>query len=271
MKKIYLAALTLAMTACVSNDDLNPVDNYGYIDVNVSNDPVMVTRAEGEDLETITNLEGWNVVATAQSSDNIYTLPSSVPNGTYKVVATCKNYANISTACNVAIQDGEQTFYYGAPYYEGLFSNNNYNVSSGQTCKITIPCGKAQNCRVKLDNKLNTSLFSNVSITIEAITKNSETVRNSVTLSGDENKNIAYYQPSESLDYTINYTFGNSSRSQKVENYTIGTAGTENVITLMSNNNGQIVVSSITYDKDFENGTPQELIFDAATGNQVTP
>ena len=47
MKKIYLAALTLAMTACVSNDDLNPVDNYGYIDVNVSNDPVMVTRAEG--------------------------------------------------------------------------------------------------------------------------------------------------------------------------------------------------------------------------------
>ena len=36
MKKIYLAALTLAMTACVSNDDLNPVDNYGYIDLNVS-------------------------------------------------------------------------------------------------------------------------------------------------------------------------------------------------------------------------------------------
>ena len=44
MKKIYLAALTLAMTACVSNDDLNPVDIYGYIDVNVSNDPIVETR-----------------------------------------------------------------------------------------------------------------------------------------------------------------------------------------------------------------------------------
>lgn len=269
MKKIYLAALTLAMTACVSNDDLNPVDNYGYIDVNVSNDPVMVTRAEGEGLETVTNLEGWNVVATAQSGDKTYTLPSSVPPKIYSVNATCKNYADISTACNVAIQDGEQTFYYGAPYYEGTFSNNNYNVSSGQTCKITIPCGKAQNCRVKLVNSLNTS-FSNVSITIDAITKNSETVRNSVTLSGDENKNIAYYEPRESLDYTINYTFGNSSRTQKVENYTIGAEGTENVITLTSNNNGQIIVSSITYDKNFTDGTPQELIFDAATGNQVT-
>ena len=54
MKKIYLAALTLAMTACVSNDDLNPIDNYGYIDVNVSNDPVMVTRGE----QTVNDLTG---------------------------------------------------------------------------------------------------------------------------------------------------------------------------------------------------------------------
>ena len=44
MKKIYFAALALALTACVSNEDLNPVDNYGYIDLNVSNDPIVETR-----------------------------------------------------------------------------------------------------------------------------------------------------------------------------------------------------------------------------------
>ena len=56
MKKIYLAALTLAMTACVSNDDLNPVENYGYIDLNVSNDPIVETKAV-----TINN-KSWTVM-----------------------------------------------------------------------------------------------------------------------------------------------------------------------------------------------------------------
>ena len=73
MKKIYLAALTLAMTACVSNEDLNPVDNYGYIDVNVSNDPVMVTRAEGEntDNKVVENLEEWYITTKQGEQDEI--------------------------------------------------------------------------------------------------------------------------------------------------------------------------------------------------------
>jgi hypothetical protein len=93
MKKIYLAALTLAMTACVSNDDLNPVDNYGYIDLNVSNDPVMVTRAE----QTVSDLNEWTVTADGETNYELNSLTDNrVKAGTYSI--TAKNATDITTA-----------------------------------------------------------------------------------------------------------------------------------------------------------------------------
>ena len=86
MKKIYLAALTLALTACVSNDDLNPVDNYGYIDLNVSNDPIVETKA------VQINGKSWIV----KIGETEYTRTGQAfAAGTYNVSLQSKTYAVI--------------------------------------------------------------------------------------------------------------------------------------------------------------------------------
>ena len=264
MKKIYFAALAMALTACVSNEDLNPVDNYGYIDVNVSNDPVMVTKA----VQTVTNLTEWTMSATATQGEANYQLPSSVPPGTYTVVANCKSHTDIQTACNVGITDETGTYYYGEAYYEGNY-NASHVVSTGTTTSITIPCSTAKNSRVKLVNSLSSELFSNVSIAIEAITNDSKEVRKPVNLIGAENKNIAYYVPNAKLNYTINYTFGGENKEKRIGDFAIGGAGTESVITLLSNTNGQITVS-VSYDDTFGDGNDRNITFDAATGEKVS-
>ena len=57
MKKNFLPiiALALSATACVSDADLDVADNKGFINVSVSADNSMETRAE----QTVSELNGW--------------------------------------------------------------------------------------------------------------------------------------------------------------------------------------------------------------------
>ena len=259
MKKIYLAALTLAMTACVSNDDLNPVDNYGYIDVNVSNDPVMVTRAEGEntDNKVVENLEEWYITTKQGEQDEIvWNAQKSYPAGDYTVMARSAQTMNAANTKNT----------FGIAYYEGSFS---VNVSPGETADAIISCGKALNSRLKLDiTELNNNLFTNVTLSAQATDE--QTPRN---LTSDNP--IAYYTPNSIVNYTIKYNYNGAESQTTVPtngsySINIGEAATESTIKLKSNSNGTIEIVKITYNDEFTSSDPEVKEFDAATGNQIT-
>lgn len=253
MKKIYLAALTLAMTACVSNEDLNPVDNYGYIDVNVSNNSVMVTRAE----QTVNDLSGWTI--TAEKGTEIHNLNHSniVPAGTYTVKV--KSHDNETTA------NTKNT--YGEAYYEG--THGNVSVTAGQTATPTINCGTAKNSKLTLVNNTtidgtSENLFTEVKLNATSTDR---------TLNLDNTNPSAFYSTGTNVSYNITYKY-NGGEEQTLKNgnenftITIANAATNYQIVLNSNTNGTISVT-VKYDDSFTNTVSNTITFDAATGNQV--
>ena len=81
MKKILFAAMALGMcmTSCMNDEFPNAVQ-YGYINLNVSNNPVMVTRAGDPNLQFSATKDG-------ESYTNIAYGLNKVPAGTYTITA----------------------------------------------------------------------------------------------------------------------------------------------------------------------------------------
>lgn len=267
MKKILFAAMALGMTmtSCM-NDEFPNATRYGYIDVNVSNDPVIQTRT----LQTVSgdDLKSWTITAT-NTTDNtkIYNLTESkvVPAGTYKIEVSSHNDID---AANVVGN-------FGKPYYTCTTSaegeligeekkNQNVAVSAGSTATAEIYCGRAKNARIKLVDQLNTGLtstpFSEVKLITSAIGN-----RPSVELT---NGQVAYFTPEVTVPYSISYTYGEEEKTLSALSIQIGGAATESVITLKSNSSGQITIS-IYVDDAFGEGAEEEITFDAATGNKA--
>ena len=257
MKKIYLAALTLAMTACVSNDDLNPVDNYGYIDVNVSNDPIVETRAE------VNDLENWTVVVTPTNSDgtNVTCKASelstkSFKKGNYSVEAY--NYVDDATA-------HLQNRNWGAARYFGR-TENSVSVTTGGTASASIACGKAKNSRIKatfnLNTENNTLKFSDYKLTL-----NYEDGGRQLDIDQNNVETAKAYFSAGTVKFEFSYKFNNQEKSTIKSEITCE-AGKEHIISISANENG-IISLTINYDDQFENGEDATLYFDAATGDQV--
>ena len=243
MKKIYLAALTLAMTACVSNDDLNPVDNYGYIDVNVSNDPVMVTRATIK----VDDLSSWTIKANDYNLND----DNKVPTGTYTITAS--NYASETSAL-------ESNNGWGDAYYYGY--SQNVQVSAGGTSEVSINCGSAKNSRLKVEFTLNDNAFSEYSVTTD---------RNLTFTKENMKDKLAYYNVGENtkVNYTFNYTHANKPTS-KSGTINFNEAAKEYKLSIKSNDNGTITITEITYNDSFDPVDGESITFDAATGKEVT-
>ena len=247
MKKIYLAALTLAMTACVSNDDLNPVDNYGYIDVNVSNDPIMQTRGT----QVVSDLNNWVVLASDNSVETedirLTTASTKVKAGKYTVSA--KSHASAAEA----LTDNHD---WGAAYYEG--TSGEVTVTAGQPADAVVNCGTAKNARLKVQFSL-IGNFTGYSLTAErGLVFNSENAASA----------LAYYAATEEVDYTLKYKYNNGAEKTITGKITMKGAATENTISIASNDNGTISVT-VNYDDTFGTGNSQNLEFDAATGEEV--
>ena len=248
MKKIYLAALTLAMTACVSNDDLNPVENYGYINLNVSNDPIIETKAV-----TINN-KSWTVMIGGTE----YTGSTQAFNaGTYDV--TVKTHESVENAVGGGTDWGEA--YYDNTQKE---SQDQVTVVAGITTSKEIDCGKAQNTRVKVEF---TQQFTTVFPTYHLKITNPKTLE----FNSNTTDKYAYFQANQNIDFTITYKKTNqeSATTTVPKSLKLGAAGTEKVITVTANTAGNIQLDITT--SEFENVDGETITFDAATGNQVTP
>lgn len=241
MKKTFFSimALALAMVSCTNEEIPTPAEQYGYINVNVSNDPLVEniaqTRAE------VADITQWVVMA----GDKDLTEDNKVPAGTYTV--TAKSHANMSAA--LTLNDK-----WGAAYYEG--SVENVEVTAGQTATANIDCGKAKNGRITTSFNL-ADVFTNYSITVD---------RELIFTEGNKT-NKAYFEPG-SVTYTLKYKYNGGAEMSKTGSVNV-VAGTEHIISVSSNQNGTISVN-ITYEESFEDGADQNINFDAATGNEVT-
>ena len=249
MKKIYLAALTLAMTACVSNEDLNPVDNYGYIDVNVSNDPVMVTRAEVD----VDDLSGWTITTAKKDESESKTWASTTAYEAGAYTVNAQNYAS-ETAWK---EDNEN---YGAAFYQGV---TNVTVKAGETAPATINCGRAKNAKLTVTISDMPTAFSEVTLTAV------RDANTNLIFTKGGNPSEAFFNATEKVTYSLSYKYNNSSKSITNQEITMKGAATDNVITITANDNGLISVT-IKYDNSFGEGNSSTIKFDAATGEQVT-
>lgn len=258
MKKTFLfaALAALSMVSCTNNELPEAEPGYGYINVNVSNDVTVTTRAaegggESATNNTVTDLRGWTVTATSQ--DNTTSLNSLTGNavlaGSYTVDA--RTATDMETATT--------TDSYGIAYYQGEATN--VSVTAGQTATANIACGKAKNSKLTLVNNLNSSVFTEV--TLHA-TKGSQIL----TLPNGNNTSI-YYNPSTETTYYITYRYNGETDVRTLKNgennftINIAQAGTDYQIILTSTDNGKINLN-ITYQDFTVSGT--DFTFDAATG-----
>lgn len=257
MKKIYLAALTLAMTACVSNDDLNPVDNYGYIDVNVSNDPVMVTRAEGD--PEVENLNAWTIIATNSTGANVeYDKTNKyikVNEGSYTIKAS--NYSNAGQA--LLANEG-----LGDAYYEGSAT---CEVSPGSTTSVKIECGQAKNSRIKLLSTLDDA-FSNVKLNVIGERQKSLNINDVMYFNIGEGGTQISYNITYTHNLAGNVTLPATNSASNYFTLRLDNPAYEYQIRLSSNSNGIIYVT-VTWNTSFTESISQTIQFDAATGEKV--
>lgn len=248
MKKILFAAMALGMcmTSCMNEEFPNAVQ-YGYINLNVSNNPVMVTRA-GE--------PSWQFSATKNSESYSGFVPGAnkVPAGTY--IITAKSHSSID--------DANTLHTYGEPYFEG--TSNETTISAGQSKDVTIDCGKAKNSKLTLVNSLNTSVFTNVKL--NATSPNRE-------LSLSTENPSAFYSKETEVSYNISYIYNDSDAETVIKNgeqdytITIKEAALDYQIKLTSTDNGTINVT-VTYDNEFGTVESADFTIDAATGDKVT-
>ena len=237
MKKTIFSimALAMAMASCTNEEIITPAEQYGYINVNVTNEPLEENVAQTR--ATVADYKTWVVTA----GDIDLTKDNKVPAGTYTV--TAQSHANMDAAL-----EG-----WGEAYYEG--SAKNIVVAAGQTATAEINCGKAKNGRITTSFNL-AAVFTDVSIE----------VGRELTFNKDNQSKKAYFAPGE-VSYTLKYKY-NGSEEKSIGGAVTVAAGTEHIISVSSNSNGTITVN-ITYDETFADGEDQNINFDAATGNQA--
>lgn len=246
MKKTLFSimALAMAMVSCTNNELPEAEPGYGYINVNVSNDPVVETRAS----QTVGANDNWNISATQDGKQysGITLGINAVPKGTY--VITAASHASEDAA--LSANNG-----WGAAYYEG--TSGEVTVTAGQPAYAVVNCGTAKNARLKVQFRL-ISNFTEYSLTAE---------RGLVFNSDNAASALAYYAATEEVDYTLNYKY-NGAPKKITGKIIMKGAATENIISIASNDNGTISVT-VNYDDTFGTGNSENLEFDAATGDEV--
>lgn len=244
MKKILFAAMALGMcmTSCMNEEFPNAVQ-YGYINLNVSNNPVMVTRTGGE--------PEWQFSATKDgvSYTNIASGANKVPAGTYTITAQSHDSEEAANTLNT----------YGEPYFYGTSTET---ISAGQSKDVTINCGKAKNSKLTLVNSLNTSVFTNIKL--NATSPNRE-------LSLSTQNPSAFYSTGTKVSYNISYKYNNSQAETVIKDngqdftITIAEAAKDYQIKLSSTDNGTINVT-VTFENTFGEEESASITIDAATG-----
>lgn len=288
MKKFFtfaLAAATLVGFSACSNEEQNINADKGYINLGITMDEMVATRATATASEWyayVTDNDGafkWGesgtkwVIGSTHDANTLNTKPFSA--GTYTV--SVSNYQNIEAALAANSP-------YGAAYYEK--NGESVTVNAGETANPTIECGKAKNAQLTVSATGFAGTALSVAITgaktvntsTEAETDQDRSMTFTWTKDGDTwDHSEAYFKASDEtnntvLSYTITYNINTFTDKTAEGTITLGTAGTRKNLKIASNDQGNIVLT-ITYDDVFtyNSESDQEVItIDGSTGNKVT-
>lgn len=251
MKKILFAAMALGMcmTSCMNEEFPNAVQ-YGYINLNVSNDPTLQTRADQTVSES--DLSNWTIKTKfGEEAEQIWGAQKAYKAGTY--VVSAKSHENEEAWRNA-------NDYWGAAYYEG--TDEDVKVTRGETVTAVIECGTAKNAKLTVTIAGMPQAFKNVEV--RAVRAEGKTL----TFTGANSKE-AFFGAVEEVIYSIHYTYNDSDKEITGKTITMAGPATNNNINITANDNGLINVN-ITYNDEFTTGTNADFTFDAATGDIVT-
>lgn len=245
MKKTltFIAAAAMLCACTKQNGSLAEV-GYGYIDLGLSTDNEVVTKAA----TTVGSLTGW----TIKVGDKDYTgADQKFAAGTYTLSAS--NYADEAAA--IAHEDWGDAFYSG--------STPNVTVTAGNTTNATIACGTAKNARLAVEFALGSD-FTDYKVTVSK-----EGVDAGLVFNADNaNTAKAYFTAGkENIAYSISYTYKGVAKTPINKTVTLGGAATEKKIRVASNTNGTITIT-VTRDEEFIGGDNDEITIDAATGEE---
>ena len=260
MKKLFtfaLAAATLVGFSACSNDEENVLSDKGYINLNVSADQIVATRAAAD-------LTQWVAVVKSQATTNFVfgtaetkavinpttgTSLAATPldAGTYEVTVSSHQDEEAALAANEP---------YGEPYFE--FQGKVINVTAGSTTNESIECGKSKNARFEIIS----NGFAGTALTVTV------TAPREITFSKANNtiSNAAFFAANQELTFNVDYTINGNTKNLTGKKFTLGGAGTNSKLTISSDQNGYISLT-ITYDDTFDTGTAKTFEINSADGS----
>ena len=279
MKK-YLMTVVAALAAASFTSCSNEMDMFdpissdkATIDLNVSNDVLMATRASSE----ITDYTKWIVKVSPQAfldeSNNVNVTAGETP-ATGWISASSSAENGISSKSfmaggykiEVSNYTGEAESYKansnkGDAYYVGSV---NKNLKKGSN-SVTIDCDKAKNCRVNVSLSGLGDLTAITNATI-ILTQTNRGV-DCPPLSDGE---TGYFKTGEDIYYQLSYKYNNVQKysSSTVKIYEPA-EHTEYSIVASTNTTGKIILT-IQCDDTFDHNQADDksIVIDAATGDE---
>lgn len=251
MKHILTLIITILLfVACQSNEEQLAPTGKGYIQLSLSADDDLQTRA----IRDVSNVSTWYAVVTNAANETLYdqqigTELSTIPfdAGTYSV--SVRNYDNMAEA-NLA-KEG-----WGDAYHTGTATD--VELSAGGTSYVHVNCGRALNAKFMLNYAEFSGIVNN--LTIYAPRSLTFSYANG-TLS-----NVAYFMPQTMLTYTINYTLGTETKTTEPQVLTLGAAATVSTLYIRSDVNGSLAIS-LTCDNEYAGEDNPEILLDGPAGN----
>lgn len=250
MKKYLMTVVAViaaaGFTSCSNEVDMfEPINSdKATINLNITNDNVMITRAESN----VTNTSSWYI--TVGTNDQIQVSDLSTKKyaaGEYNI--TVSNYATEAAAISA-----------NQAYYSGSITKNLVKGSNS----VTVSCGKAKNCRVKADlaGLADFSAITDARLTISQ-TEAPNRVLNTTTTTG-----YFYAGTGKTINYALDYKYNGEAATSLTGSISNPAAATEYQVKAVTNTNGTITLT-ITYDTEFEENVVDTITIDAATGEKV--
>lgn len=277
--------MAAALTACVSDNDLNPVERHGYINLNLSNQPSMVaTRGDAvtEEVEEQDNMtvnqsdyKNWNLKIFSVTTENGEKKETEcteqlntayqyvVPAGTYKIYAS--KPANIDAATLPTVTTG-----WGEPYYAN--NSGEVTVATAKTETATIKCGKAKNTRVGVSFNFGGLSVNNAKLGITKIHRATtegqdwtEKALQNVVFTAETKEEYAYFKVGDKIEYEFTYDYGSNTGKKITGEITLDKVASTHMISVTTNTSGTINIT-VTYNDKFETIIKDEITIDAVTG-----
>lgn len=251
MKKYLMTVVTAlaaaSFTSCSNEMDMfDPISSdMATINLNVTNDNAMNTRAEGN----VADPSSWYVTVGTNSQIQVSGLSGKkYEAGTYNI--TVSNYANEAAAITA-----------NEAYYEGSVSQELKKGSNS----VTVPCGKAKNCRVKADLA---GLADFAAITDAKLTVSQASV-SARELNSTNTTGYFYAGTGKTINYDLDYKYNGVAAKTLHGSIADPAAATEYQVKVVTNSNGTITLT-VTYNTEFTTVTAETITIDAATGEKAT-